>query len=85
MAKMNLFLISEKMDSNIQNDIRAFGDISRETLDTSDVVDYLQIAKKGIDEEVVRQIWTANKEPQWMLAHRLKSLGAFQKFEKPTW
>jgi Fe-S cluster assembly protein SufB len=85
MAKVISYMISEKMDSNTQDDIRAFGDISRETLDSSDAVNYSQMAKKGIDEEVVRQICVANKEPQWMLEHRLKSLEAFQKFEKPTW
>ena len=73
------------MDSRIQDDIKAFGDISLETLDSSDSVVYSQMAKMGLDESVVRQISLSNDEPDWMLAHRLKSLEIFRAFEKPTW
>lgn len=67
------------------DDIQAFWDISRETLDGSDSIVYSQMAKVGINEEVVRQISLSNHEPLWMLEHRLKSLALFEKFEKPTW
>jgi Fe-S cluster assembly protein SufB len=73
------------MDSRTQDDIHAFGDISRDTLDSSDSIVYSQIAKMGLDESVVRQISLSNNEPEWMLAHRLKSLEIYHSFKKPTW
>jgi Fe-S cluster assembly protein SufB len=73
------------MDQTSQDDIKAFGDITRETLDASDIVRYAHMAQPGINEEVVRQISSSAKEPQWMLEHRLKSLQAYQNFKKPSW
>ena len=71
--------------SNQEDDIKAFGDISRTTLDTSDSIVYSEMAKIGINEEVVRQISLSNQEPLWMLEHRLRSLQIFQSMKKPTW
>ena len=68
-----------------QDDIHAFWDISRETLDGSDSIVYAQMAKVGLDESVVRQISLSNNEPEWMLIHRLKSLEKYRTFSKPTW
>ena len=62
-----------------------FGDISRETLDRSDIVAYSNILEAGISERVVRQIWESNDEPDWMLDIRLKSLKLFQEMQTPTW
>ena len=62
-----------------------FGDISRETLDRSDDITYSTALEMGISEKVVRQIWLSNKEPDWMLDVRLKSLDIFQKSKMPTW
>ncbi len=62
-----------------------FWDISRETLDRSDAITYQTELEMGISEKVVRQIWTSNKEPDWMLDFRLKSLDTFQKSKTPTW
>ncbi len=62
-----------------------FGDISRETLDRSDDVVYSTFAKKGISEDVVRQISLSNNEPQWMLDLRLKSLAIFEQKSIPNW
>lgn len=73
------------MDHQNTDDIEAFGDISRATLDASDSVVYSQMAKVGLDESVVRQISLSNDEPQWMLDLRLKSLAIYRKCEKPTW
>ncbi|MDD2694126.1 MAG: Fe-S cluster assembly protein SufB [Candidatus Gracilibacteria bacterium] len=68
-----------------QDDIKAFGDISRSTLDTSDVVAYSEMAKMGLSDELIRQISASGKEPEWMLEHRLKSLEIFRSMKKPTW
>ena len=73
------------MTQSHQEDIKAFGDISRTTLDTSDSIVYSEMAKIGINEEVVRQISLSNQEPLWMLEHRLRSLQIFQSMQKPTW
>jgi Fe-S cluster assembly protein SufB len=62
-----------------------FGDISRETLDRSDTITYQGELVMGISETVVRRIWESNKEPEWMLDFRLKSLDTFQKSKTPTW
>ena len=62
-----------------------FGDISRETLDRSDIVTYQDDLVMGISESVVRKIWESNKEPDWMLDIRLKSLKTFLESKLPTW
>ncbi len=41
--------------------------------------------RKGLDEEVVRQISAMKGEPQWMLEFRLKALAHFQQRPMPTW
>ena len=62
-----------------------FWDISRDTLDRSDDITYQTTLEPGISERVVRQIWESNKEPDWMLDVRLKSLKTFQESKLPTW
>jgi Fe-S cluster assembly protein SufB len=42
-------------------------------------------AKRGLNEDVVRDISTRKSEPQWMLDLRLKSLRLFGKKPMPTW
>src|SRR6476660_4798540 len=42
-------------------------------------------ARRGLNEEVVRDISTRKGEPQWMLDLRLKSLRLFDKKPMPTW
>lgn len=41
--------------------------------------------KKGLDEEVVRQISGQKGEPEWMLEYRLKALEHFQQRPMPEW
>lgn len=43
------------------------------------------IAKRGLNEDVVREISALKNEPEWMLKLRLKSLGLFGKKPMPTW
>ncbi|MDR2640469.1 MAG: hypothetical protein LBC61_04050 [Candidatus Peribacteria bacterium] len=40
---------------------------------------------KGINEEVVKQISSFNKEPAWMLELRLKALQIFKEKDLPAW
>lgn len=42
-------------------------------------------AKKGLDEEVVRQISKIKDEPEWMTEFRLKSYKVFLEKKMPTW
>lgn len=42
-------------------------------------------ARRGINEEVVRNISALKNEPEWMLQLRLKGLRLFQKKPMPTW
>jgi len=42
-------------------------------------------AKKGLSEEVVREISAYKEEPEWMLDHRLKALKVYESKPMPTW
>ena len=42
-------------------------------------------SRKGLDEEIVRQISAHKEEPEWMLAFRLKALEIFESKPIPTW
>jgi Fe-S cluster assembly protein SufB len=42
-------------------------------------------ARRGLNEEVVRDISAAKDEPEWMLERRLKALKLFEKKPIPTW
>ncbi|MGI9197291.1 MAG: Fe-S cluster assembly protein SufB [Candidatus Nanopelagicales bacterium] len=43
------------------------------------------LAKRGLNEDVVREISALKNEPQWMLDLRLKGLRLFEKKPMPTW
>ena len=42
-------------------------------------------ARKGIDEEIVRQISEIKEEPDWMLEFRLEALRIFNSKPMPEW
>ena len=42
-------------------------------------------SRRGLNEEVVRDISAKKSEPEWMLASRLKALALFEKKPMPTW
>ncbi len=42
-------------------------------------------SRKGLDEDVVRQISAMKEEPEWMLKFRLKALNHYQQRPIPTW
>jgi len=67
------------------DDILPFGTITRDSLDQSDDVLYSTRVETGISEAVIRQISTANQEPEWMLAFRLRSFQIFQSSRLPSW
>ena len=77
--------MTEPKNISPREDVLPFGEISRETLDTSDEVTYADMALPGINEVVVRQISAANKEPEWMLEKRLAALRTYLSMPLPTW
>jgi len=46
---------------------------------------YVFKSKRGLDESMVRSISRHKKEPEWMLAYRLRALGFYYKKLLPTW
>ncbi len=52
---------------------------------TIDEVWYKNIARPGIDEDLIRQISLSNNEPDWMLDIRLKALKYFQDKAMPSY
>jgi Fe-S cluster assembly protein SufB len=46
---------------------------------------YMEEARKGLNEDIVRDISRMKDEPRWMLDFRLKSLDIFQKMPNPAW
>jgi len=55
----------------------------KSTLETSDNIQY-EIYLTGLTEATVRKISLEQKEPEWMLQHRLKSLEIFRNHALPT-
>ena len=51
----------------------------------SDPETFVFKSRKGLDEEIVRQISAMKGEPEWMLAFRLKAYHHFQSRPIPTW
>ncbi len=57
----------------------------RERYGFSDKIDYKFKTKKGLSEEVVREISRIKNEPGWMLERRLTAYKVFQSKPMPTW
>ena len=51
----------------------------------SDPETYVFKSRKGLDEEVVRQISAMKEEPEWMLEFRLRAYRHFKQRPIPTW
>jgi Fe-S cluster assembly protein SufB len=60
-------------------------DLSRYKLGWSDEVEYVYKPKRGLDEEIIKEISWMKGEPQWMRDFRLKSYRHFQKRPMPNW
>ncbi len=57
----------------------------RDEYDFRTEIDYAHKSRRGIGEDVVREISALKNEPQWMLDFRLKALDAFLDMPMPTW
>ncbi|MEM0150096.1 MAG: Fe-S cluster assembly protein SufB, partial [Candidatus Micrarchaeaceae archaeon] len=51
----------------------------------SDKIDYAFKTRRGIDEEIVRQISASKNEPEWMLEKRLLAYKVFKSKPDPHW
>ncbi|MBV8162419.1 MAG: Fe-S cluster assembly protein SufB [Acidimicrobiia bacterium] len=60
-------------------------DLGRYKLGWSDKVDYLYEPKKGLNEDVVRQISEIKGEPEWMTKFRLRALKIFERKPMAPW
>jgi Fe-S cluster assembly protein SufB len=73
----------EAQENVAQDDL---GDIKdQERYDFTTEIDYAHRARRGIGEDVVRQISAYKQEPQWMLDFRLKALAVFNRMPMPAW
>ncbi|MBC7630754.1 MAG: Fe-S cluster assembly protein SufB, partial [Flavobacterium sp.] len=60
-------------------------DVGRYEFGWSDKTDAGATSKRGLSEDVVRNISSLKDEPQWMLDLRLKGLKLFGRKPMPTW
>lgn len=60
-------------------------DLDRYKLGWSDAEDYVYKPKKGLTQEIVREMSWMKGEPDWMLDMRLKSLKHFERRPMPNW
>jgi Fe-S cluster assembly protein SufB len=60
-------------------------DLSKYKLGWSDEEDYVFKPKKGLNEDIIREMSWLKGEPDWMLDFRLKSYSRFEKRPMPTW
>ena len=60
-------------------------EITRETFEHRNPENLKFRSKKGLSEQVVRQISLDKNEPEWMLQKRLKAFEIFNKKPVPTW
>ena len=60
-------------------------DLGRYKLGWADEENYVFKPKKGLSEEIVREMSWMKGEPDWMLDYRLKSLKHFERRPMPTW
>ncbi len=60
-------------------------DLGKYKLGWSDEEDYVFKPRKGLDEEIIREMSALKNEPQWMLDFRLRSYKIFQRKPMPNW
>ncbi|MDP8991903.1 MAG: Fe-S cluster assembly protein SufB, partial [Actinomycetota bacterium] len=60
-------------------------DLGRYKLGWSDTVDYAFAPKKGVNEDVVKEISWWKGEPEWMTKFRLKALRHFERIPMKPW
>ncbi len=74
-----------RMSTAAQETAASIDDIGRYEFGWSDATDAGANARRGLNEDVVRDISAKKNEPDWMLQMRLKGLRLFEKKPMPTW
>lgn len=69
--------------ANEYDDLRQLKDQAQGDFATE--IDYAYQTRRGLGEDIVREISAVKGEPQWMLDFRLKALDTFMKLPMPTW
>jgi Fe-S cluster assembly protein SufB len=73
------------MEVPMSSDAKILEGIGEYQYGFKDPENYVFKSRKGLDEDVVRQISAMKGEPGWMLEFRLKALDHFMKRPMPTW
>ncbi len=73
------------MSTNIEERNPGLKDLGRYEYGWADTDVAGASARRGLNEEVVRDISARKNEPEWMLKLRLKGLSLFGKKPMPTW
>jgi Fe-S cluster assembly protein SufB len=60
-------------------------DLGRYKLGWSDQEDYIFKPRRGLDEDLIREMSAMKSEPEWMLEFRLKSYEIFKRKPMPIW
>lgn len=60
-------------------------EMDRGVYDIRNEFEYAYKAEAGLTEDIIREIWSKKKEPEWMLEFRLKSLRIFNELDVPPW
>ena len=60
-------------------------DVGKYQLGWADAEDYVFKPKKGLNEDIIREMSAMKGEPEWMLAFRLKAYQRFLRKPVPTW
>ena len=60
-------------------------DLGKYKLGWSDEEDYVFKPRRGLNEEIIREMSALKKEPKWMLDFRLRSYKIFQRKPMPNW
>ena len=69
----------------MSSDVELLEGLDEYKWDFKDPATHVFQTRKGLDEEIVRQISQKKDEPEWMLEFRLKALKHFEQRPMPTW
>ncbi len=67
------------------SDVKLLEGLEKKRWDFRDPETHVFKTRKGLDEEIVRQISEKKDEPEWMLEFRLKAYKHFEERPMPTW
>ncbi len=75
----------EEQKNNQNYDISKINEDYKEQYGFSDSTEYIKTSKRGLNENIVREISKIKQEPEWMTDFRLKAYKIFMKKPTPSW